>query len=104
MAQQTILHEDVNRKKMKNLEMKIESQNLEITRLNMVEEEKNHLEKLLSEQQKIIRLALARILPNTNSGESVFCKVKIISTCVNSLISVSFRVTKISLENMKGSI
>ena len=77
MAQQNILHEDVNRKKMENLEMKIESQNLEIMRLNMVEEEKNHLEKLLSEQQKIIRLALARILPNTNGGESVFCKVKI---------------------------
>ena len=77
VAQQTILHEDVNRKKMKNLEMKIESQNLEIMRLNMVEKEKNHLEKLLSEQQKIIRLALARILPNTNGGESVFCKVNL---------------------------
>ena len=44
-----------------------------IVALERVEVERDNLEKMLKEQQNIIRLALARILPR--KGEVSFCEV-----------------------------
>ena len=65
--------EDENAENIKNLERMIHMKENNEIRL---EEERNQYEMMVFEQQKIIRLALARIVPNKNiRTKTQFCQV-----------------------------
>ena len=67
------LIENENANKIQNLEQIIK---INVKKESRLEEEKNQYEMMVLEQQKIIRLALARIVPNKNiSTKTQFCQV-----------------------------
>ena len=67
------LIENENANKIQNLEQIIK---INVKKESRLEEEKNQYEMMVLEQQKIIRLALARIFPNQNiSTKTQFCQV-----------------------------
>ena len=67
------LIEKENANKIQNLEQIIK---INVKKESRLEEEKNQYEMMVLEQQKIIRLALARIVPNQNiSTKTQFCQV-----------------------------
>ena len=65
--------DDQSQTRIAELETKIVALTEAARERERAEEEKEKLEKMLAEQQKIIRLALARILPR--KGEVAFCQV-----------------------------
>ena len=78
MLQQRIMF-DTKKRKIIELESTIEEQQIQILRFDNSEEERKKLEKLIQEQQKIIKLALERIVPRKSEENQKlqFCMVNI---------------------------
>ena len=76
MLQQRIMF-DTKKRKIIELESTIEEQQIQILRFDNCEEERKKLEKLIQEQQKIIKLALERIVPRKSEENQKlqFCMV-----------------------------
>ena len=76
MLQQKI-DRDSKERRIIELESTIGEQQTEILRLNNSDEERKKLEKLIQEQQKIIKLALLRIVPRKpeDDNQMQFCLV-----------------------------
>ena len=70
---------DTKKRKIIELESTIEEQQIKILRFDNCEEERKKLEKLIQEQQKIIKLALERIVPRKSEENQKlqFCMVNI---------------------------
>jgi len=66
------LKEDVYNAKISELQTEIEILKTHEKKITLLEEEKEKLERMLREQQKVIKLALARILPRKQ--EITFCQ------------------------------
>ena len=68
---------DTKKRKIIELESTIEEQQIQILRFDNCEEERKKLEKLIQEQQKIIKLALERIVPRKSEENQnlQFCMV-----------------------------
>ena len=77
MKDQNILVQQQSQIKINDLEVTVASLEKKIQHFNQIDEERKQLEKLVYDQQKIIGLALTRIVPKKTEvgGRAQFCMV-----------------------------
>ena len=91
--------------RIRHLEKEVTSKSKQLDKLRFCEEERNQFEKLLFDQQKIMRVALQRIIPRQTKSRAEFCRVSEKHLYMNiSFISNSFLGSSNDSEKLSSKI